>query len=72
MKIFYIAPLLLACWGLAFEASAQNAVAKTSKPAAKPWKLHDTRGLQFDSYDDVPSNVAEQVIGERRGEAVNA
>ncbi len=28
--------------------------------------------MQFDSYDDVPSHVAEQVIGERRGEAVNA
>ena len=28
--------------------------------------------MQFDSYDEVPNNVAEQVIGERRGEAVNA
>jgi len=28
--------------------------------------------MQFDSYADVPSHVAEQVIGERRGEAVNA
>jgi elongation factor G len=28
--------------------------------------------MQFDSYDDVPSHVAEKVIGERRGEAVSA
>ncbi len=28
--------------------------------------------MQFDSYDEVPPNVAEKVIGERRGEAVTA
>jgi len=69
MKIFYITPLLLACWGLAFEASAQNAVAKTSKPAAKPAKPRQAAPANSVSRTEIRSTATQMAAGIAAAEA---
>ena len=69
MKIFYITPLLLACWGLAFEASAQNAVAKTSKPAAKPVKPRQAAPANSVSRTEIRSTATQMAAGIAAAEA---
>ena len=69
MKIFYITPLLLACWGLAFEASAQNAVAKTSKPAAKPAKKRQAAPANSVSRTEIRSTATQMAAGIAAAEA---
>ena len=69
MKIFYITPLLLACWGMAFEASAQNAVAKTSKPAAKPAKPRQAAPANSVSRTEIRSMATQMAAGIAAAEA---
>ena len=69
MKIFYITPLLLACWGMAFEASAQNAVAKTSKPAAKPVKPRQAAPANSVSRTEIRRTATQMAAGIAAAEA---
>jgi len=69
MKIFYITPLLLACWGLAVDASAQNAGAKTSKPAAKPAKQLQAAPASSVSRTEIRSTAIQMAAGIAAAEA---
>jgi hypothetical protein len=69
MKIFYITPLLLACWGLAFEASAQNAGTKTPKPAAKPAKQRQEAPANSVSRTEIRSTATQMAAGIAAAEA---
>ena len=69
MKIFYITPLLLACWGLAVDASAQNAGAKTSKPAAKPAKQRQAAPANSVSRTEIRSTATQMAAGIAAAEA---
>ena len=69
MRIFYITPLLLACWGLAVEASAQNAGAKTSKPAAKPAKQRQAAPANSVSRTEIRSTATQMAAGIAAAEA---
>lgn len=69
MKIFYITPLLLACWGLAVDASAQNAGAKTSKPAAKPAKQRQAAPANSVSRIEIRSTATQMAAGIAAAEA---
>jgi hypothetical protein len=69
MKIFYITPLLLACWGLAVDASAQNAGAKTSKPAAKPAKQRQAAPASSVSRTEIRSTAIQMAAGIAAAEA---
>ena len=69
MKIFYITPLLLACWGLAVDASAQNAGAKTSKPAAKPAKPRQAAPANSVSRTEIRSTATQMAAGIAAAEA---
>ena len=69
MKIFYITPLLLACWGLAVDASAQNAGAKTSKPAAKPAKQRQAAPANSVSRTEIRSTATQMTAGIAAAEA---
>jgi hypothetical protein len=69
MKIFYITPLLLACWGLAVDASAQNAGAKTSKPAAKPAKQRQAAPASSVSRTEIRSTATQMAAGIAAAEA---
>jgi hypothetical protein len=69
MKIFYITPLLLACWGLAVDASAQNAGAKTSKPAAKPAKQRQAAPASSVSRIEIRSTATQMAAGIAAAEA---
>jgi len=69
MKIFYITPLLLACWGLSVDASAQNAGAKTSKPAAKPAKQRQAAPANSVSRIEIRSTATQMAAGIAAAEA---
>ena len=69
MRIFYITPLLLACWGLAVDASAQNAGAKTSKPAAKPAKQRQAAPANSVSRTEIRSTATQMAAGIAAAEA---
>ena len=69
MKIFYITPLLLACWGLAVDASAQNAGTKTSKPAAKPAKQRQAAPANSVSRTEIRSTATQMAAGIAAAEA---
>jgi len=69
MKIFYITPLILACWGLAVDASAQNAGAKTSKPAAKPAKQRQAAPASSVSRTEIRSTAIQMAAGIAAAEA---
>ena len=69
MRVFYTTPLLLACWGLAVDASAQNAGAKTSKPAAKPAKQRQAAPANSVSRTEIRSTATQMAAGIAAAEA---
>jgi len=70
MNFIYITPLVLACWGLAFEVSAQTAGANTSKPAAKPAKQRKAAPANSVSRTEIRSTATQMAAGIAAAEAL--
>jgi hypothetical protein len=69
MNFIYMPPLLLACWGLAFDVSAQTAGANTSKPAAKPAKQRQEAPASSVSRIEIRSTATQMAAGIAAAEA---